>query len=153
MSNRTTIADATDMTVGDLTKLPALEIAALLDEIDEGARGLAALKKKLKAAVEEKYADRLQTHQTGTSTFDDGEAEIKFTTGKKVEWDQEELHTSWGLLAEQWGEDPSEYINQTLSVSETKYKSWPSAIKKLFEGARAVKPGTVSVKISMKEDV
>ena len=65
---------------------------------------------------------------------------------KKVEWDQVEL----GRLVERIkadGDDPREYVDITLKVSERKYAAWPSQISSAFKTARTVKVGAPSFKL------
>ena len=39
------------------------------------------------------------------------------------------------------GEEPREYVEISLRVSERKYSSWPPYLRKAFEPARTVKAG------------
>jgi hypothetical protein len=39
------------------------------------------------------------------------------------------------------GENPRDYVEVSLRVSERKYASWPPYIRKAFEPARTVKAG------------
>jgi len=151
MSNRPTLSDIADKSSGDLVSMSALELGMLLEECDAQRKSTEALKKKLKSAVEQKYAVQLSDHTTGTDKFEDGEAVVKISTTKKVTWDQGILNEAWATLENEWQEDPSEYIDMKASVSERKYGAWPTPIKKLFDPARTVAPGTTSITIEQKE--
>ena len=48
-----------------------------------------------------------------------------------------------------WGENPADYVETKLSVSETSYKAWPPAIRDLFTPARTVKPGKAKFEIAL----
>ena len=39
------------------------------------------------------------------------------------------------------GEDPRDYVEVSLKVSERKYAAWPPHIRKVFEPARTVRNG------------
>ena len=71
---------------------------------------------------------------------------LKIETPKDVEWDQAELAKVAKEISDS-GEEPTEYIDIKYSVSETKYKSWPQAIKDAFIKARTLKPGKQTLKI------
>ena len=68
-----------------------------------------------------------QGKDTGTVRFEDGDVTVVAELPKKVEWDQVEL----GRLVERIkadGDDPREYVDITLKVSERKYAAWPAQI-------------------------
>jgi hypothetical protein len=49
------------------------------------------------------------------------------------------------------GDDPAEFIDTTLKVSERRYAALPEAWRKGFEPARTVKTGTLKVTIAPNE--
>ena len=83
----------------------------------------------------------------------DGEVTVLAELPKRVDWDQHEL----GQLIERIkgeGDDPREYVEVSLKVSERKYTAWPLHIHKLFEPARTVRTGAQSFLLILnKEDV
>ena len=67
---------------------------------------------------------------------------------KKVEWDQTRL----AALAEQiraGGEDPVEYVETSLKVSERAYIAWPERIRLAFEPARTVRTGRATYRLAI----
>lgn len=68
----------------------------------------------------------------------------KFTidTPKKVEWDQEEL-------AKLYEDGPFQYIEVAYNVKETVYKELGDNVKKVFQAARTVKPGSPTLKVEV----
>lgn len=68
------------------------------------------------------------------------------TFPKRVTWDQVRL-SDLVYEIQQGGEDPTEYVDVEYSVSEAKYKNWPTSVAKAFEAARTIKPGSPSIKI------
>ena len=75
-----------------------------------------------------------------TSHRQDGAYDIKITLPKRVDWSQPALAAAVETI-KGWGEDPAEYVDTKITVSERKYDAWPSAIRDLFEPARTVKTG------------
>lgn len=115
-----------------------MELSALRDALN-WAKGekdrLSAIEKEIKDEIIFRHRDAL-AGKMGTVTID----RIKFNVPKKVEWDQDKL----AALYSEIGETAPEYIDTKYSVSETKYKSWPSAIADQFEPARTVKAGATT---------
>lgn len=100
-----------------------------------------AIEQEIQAVYANEIADQLDSdYGTGTSKIADDNGCLLLSYPKKVEWDNEVLCTLWSRIANA-GEDPSEYIDRNLSVSETKYKSLPSHIRDTFTPARTVKAG------------
>ena len=104
-----------------------------------------------------KYAERAKAARAdaekdfGTTRFTDGEVTIVSELPKRVDWDQHEL----GALVERIkseGDDPREYVEVSLKVSERKYNSWPLHIRKLFEPARTVRPGAQSFRLILDKE-
>ena len=83
---------------------------------------------------------RTKTLDSGTAHVIEDGIDVVVTIPKKVDWDQDELTKSVEAV-QSWGEDPGEYVTTKLSVSETAYKAWPNAIKKIFQPARTMAPG------------
>ena len=70
---------------------------------------------------------------------------------KRIDWDQQEL----GQLVERLkaeGEDPRDYIEISFKVSERKYTSWPSHIRRVFEPARTVRSGTQCFRLIVEKE-
>lgn len=93
-----------------------------------------------------RYAAGLNT--TGTHRRIDGDYEIRIEVPKNVAWDQARLADAIETIRS-WGEDPADYVETRLSVSETSYKAWPPAIRDLFTPARTVKPGKKKFEIAL----
>lgn len=93
-----------------------------------------------------RYAAGLNT--TGTHRRMDGDYEIRIEVPKNVAWDQAKLAAAIETIRS-WGENPTDYVETKLSVSETSYKAWPPAIRDLFTPARTVKPGKKKFEIAL----
>lgn len=153
MQNSLRAVDILEMTPEDLNELGietfALMQSSLAQEADEIKKANLAIQGHLEA----RFDDQISAAYTAKgSTF--GKVAIKqdnFTvevsTLKNISWDQEKLKSISDVLASVWSEDPIEYIDAKLSVSEAAYNGWPSSIKSLFNDARTVKPGTVKITV------
>lgn len=91
------------------------------------------------------------TGDIGTQTESDDTGRVKFTTGKKVAYDQEGLAVMAGKIRSEWNESPEEYLVIKYDINETAYKNWPTVLQKEFEPYRTVSNGTTSLKIELNE--
>ena len=155
--NQITLESFTRLAVADIVALPSSELARLQNDADEALRKAKTLVAWLDSALLSKYSDRAKTARLdagkdfGTTRFTDGEVTIVADMPKRVDWDQHEL----GQLVERIkgeGEDPSDYIEVSLKVSERKYTAWPPHIRTLFEPARTVRSGTQSFKLIIEQE-
>lgn len=130
----------------ELAALPADELARLQKEADDSLRKAKLTVAWLDGALTKKYADRAREARAdddkdfGVARFRDGDVTVIAELPKRVEWDQHEL----GQLVERIkaeGEDPRDYVEVSLKVSERKYAAWPPHIRKVFEPARTVRTG------------
>ena len=144
--NHVTLDVLERLPMAEIVALPAEELARLQEEADDNLRKAKLTIAWLDAALTKKYADRARTARAdddkdfGVARFRDGDVTIVAELPKKVEWDQHEL----GQLVERIkveGEDPRDYVEVSLKVSERKYAAWPPHIRKVFEPARTVRTG------------
>lgn len=121
-----------------LDQLPIEVLANLKEQAEAHLQSASQMVAVLHGVFTRRYAAGL--NDAGTHTRVDGGYEIKITVPKTVAWDQEKVGTAIETI-KGWGEDPAEYVDTKLSVSETKYKAWPKPIRDLFTPARTVKAG------------
>lgn len=132
-SNRPRLEDLRAMAVGAIAALPA-DVLALLQDDAEAA---------LAAALR-----RDQGKDTGTVRFADGPVTVVADLAKKVEWDQDTLTAVVDRIRVA-GDDPSEYVETTLRVSERAYAAWPGHIRAAFEPARTVKTAKPAFRLTI----
>ena len=141
---------------------PVSELANLasdsLFQVKNDAADLLAVSKALvehiDRALDLKYVDR--AHQlrlaankdTGVVHFDDGNVRVTADLTKKVEWDQKQLAELIARIAAA-GDNPSEFIETSYRVSETKYQAWQEALRSQFTPARTVKVGKASYRLAL----
>jgi hypothetical protein len=141
-----TLTDLSHLTPQQIASLPAAELARLQLEADGALRHAKSIVASIEDALDHRYGQRArqaraaQAKDTGTVRFEDNGVTVVADLPKKVEWNQNELSDLVERIKAD-GEDPREYVEISLRVSERKYSSWPSYIRKAFEPARTVKAG------------
>ena len=141
-----------NLPTGELAQLPVELLAALQGELDHATKQLKSASAKFSAALDVRYATRAAEARracgkdTGTVRLVDGDYTIVADLPKRVDWDQEKLTQIARNIADS-GEDPAEFIDTKLSVSERKFGALPEAWRKGFEPARTVGSGKASFKL------
>ncbi|GAB3542084.1 hypothetical protein GCM10027343_13510 [Noviherbaspirillum agri] len=88
---------------------------------------------------------------TGVVHFDDGHVRITADLPKKVDWDQKRLSEITQRIAAN-GDDPSEYVEISYRISETKFNAWPESIKSAFAPARTLKTGKPGFRLALLQE-
>jgi hypothetical protein len=154
--NTPSVDDMLNMPTGELAQMPVELLAALQAELDHAGKQLKAATARFSTALEVRYATRAAEARracgkdTGTVRLVDGGYTVVADLPKRVDWDQEVLTQIARNIADS-GEDPAEFIDTKLSVSERKYGALPEAWRKGFEPARTVRTGTLKVTLEPSE--
>ncbi len=156
--NRIQIDDLSAMEVAEIASLPVEQLIALQGEIAERLTITKLMKDRFDSALECRFS--LQAREaraalgkdTGTVRFNEGLAQVVADLPKKVAWDQSQLSQLVERMKAE-GDDPAEYVDITIKVSERKYAAWPSHIRSAFEGARTVRVGKASYQLSLNDEV
>lgn len=158
MSNRVTLAQLAKLTTEEVNRLPLDQIAMLLEDVATLKAEAKTCDKILAETLNARFGAaaanlrKAKGSDTGSVTLTEGGFKIKADLPKKVEWDQPLLATAVATIRDKWQENPADYVATEFKVSEMKYNAWPPAIRKVFEPARTVAPGTLTFKIEpMKE--
>lgn len=130
---------------GVLDALPLEVLANLQHHAEAHLADASQMVAILHGVFTRRYAAGLNA--TGTHHRTDGGYEIKVTVPKNVTWNQAAVASAIETI-KSWGEDPADYVDTKLSISETKFSAWPPAIRDLFEPARTVKPGKAKFEIA-----
>ncbi|MEN8742832.1 MAG: hypothetical protein ABF308_24065 [Phaeobacter gallaeciensis] len=150
--NTPSVDDMLNMPTGDLAQMPVEMLAALQAELDHATKTLKSATARLNTALEVRYATRAAEARracgkdTGTVRLADGDYTVVADLPKRVDWDQETLAQMATNIAA-GGQDPAEFIDTKLTVSERKYSALPEAWRKGFEPARTVKVGGLKVSL------
>ena len=154
--NTPSVDDMLNMSTGDLAQMPVELLAALQGELDHASKQLKAATARFSAALEVRYATRAAEARracgkdTGTVRLVDGDYTVVADLPKRVDWDQDKLAQIARNIADS-SEDPAEFIDTKLTVSERKYGVLPEAWRKGFEPARTVKVGALKVTLEPAE--
>lgn len=158
ISNHITLADIHRMPVGQIAALPAGQLALLKGAAEEQLTQAKSVADWLDGAISLKYADRAQDSRqeagkdTGTIRFEDDGVTVIAELPKRIDWDQALLAQIAENIASA-GEDPAEFIETKLSVSERKYGALPESWRKGFEPARTVRTGKPKFRLVLNEEV
>jgi hypothetical protein len=144
--NHITLEALVRLPVAEIVALPPTELSRLQKEAEKALRQAKLTVAWLDGALNKKYAERAKAARAdagkdfGVVRLTDDGVTVVADTDKKVEWDQGQLSALMERIAAD-GENPRDYVEVSLRVSERKYASWPPYIRKAFEPARTVKAG------------
>ncbi len=91
-------------------------------------------------------ARQSQGRSFGVVRIDDHGQTVVCDQRKIVDWNQAQL-LELARRIQASGEDPSQYMDVTYKVPESKYNAWPDVLRKQFEDARTERPGKASFKL------
>jgi hypothetical protein len=144
--NHITLDALVRLPMGEIVALPPTELARLQKKAEDALRKAKLTVAWLDGALSQKYAEQAKAARAnagkdfGVARITDDGITIVADLGKKVEWDESQLSDLMERIAAD-GENPRDYIEVSLRVSERKYASWPPYIRKAFEPARTVSAG------------
>ncbi|WP_291206995.1 hypothetical protein [Hyphomonas sp.] len=155
--NRITIDALVRLSMAEIVALPAAELGRLQKDAEDALRKAKLTVAWLDGALIQKYAERAKIARAeadkdfGVARFTDGDVTVVADLPKKVDWDQHELSTLVERINAE-GEDPRDYVEVSLRVSESKYTSWPKHIARIFEPARTVRAGKESFQLVVEKE-
>ncbi len=151
-----TIFAIPEIPVGELAEQPIEALHKLISETKKAIAHYTHCKEWLEGAITLKYRKQLERERelnekdTGVVHIEDEGFLLSQDIPKRIEWDQKALQRLAEVLSQQ-GEDPKEYIDVELSVSERKYQAWPPSISDRFEPTRKLIPGKPRLTVKRKE--
>ncbi len=146
------LTDVPNIPIGTLSKLAPEQLLSLQEQAAQHFQRAKMLKEWLDNSIALKYRDvasnvrKLDSKDSGTIHFTDGNYKITSVLAKKVDWNQEKLKDVVTAIRKH-GDNPDEYVESSYRISETKYTSWPEHIKNIFKPARLLKTGAETFKI------
>ncbi|MCX7381909.1 MAG: phage tail protein [Alphaproteobacteria bacterium] len=153
-TNRPTLDAARQLPVNELVTLPADHLALLQEEAREAVDAAKRQQDWIEGIIAVRYGQRSialraeQRKDTGTVRFADGDVTVVADLSKRVEWDQDKLAAVVERIRAA-GNDPTEYVEITYKVPERAYAAWPAHIRDAFTGARTVRTGKATFKLSL----
>ena len=154
--NTPSVDDMLNLPTGELALMPVELLAGLQAELAHASQQLKAATARFNTALEVRYATRAAEARracgkdTGTVRLADGDFTVVADLPKRVDWDQKKLAQMAQNIADS-GEDPAEFIDTKLTVSERKYGALPASWREGFEPARTVGFGKASFKLEAAE--
>lgn len=142
---------------GELAEQSSESLFQLKNDAADLLAAAKAIVEHVDRALDLRYAQR--AHQlrlaagkdTGVVHFDDGHVRITADLPKKVEWDQTKLNDITRRIAAN-GDDPSEYVEISYRISETKFNAWPETLKSAFAPARTLKTGKPGFRLALIQE-
>ena len=142
---------------GDLAALQSEALFQLKNDAADLLSVARAIVEHIDRALDLKYADRAHAlrlaagKDTGVVHFDDGHVRITADLPKRIEWDQQRLAEVVRRIAN-GGEDPTEHVEISYRVSETKFNAWPESLKSAFAPARTLKTGKPGFRLALMKE-
>jgi len=127
-------------------------LIAAMTEVTQAKKHL----EHIEHAIDMRYAQQAkalrlaQGKDTGVVHFDDGNVRVTADLPKKVEWDQKLLAELVARIAAA-GDNPTEFVETSYRVSETKYQAWQESLRTQFAPARTVKGGKATYRLALAE--
>ena len=147
-------ADLASMSVAELAAAPIQDFLDAERNVDEAIAFLKPLHAKLDAAKLQRYGEQARTalrdsgRDFGTAHVNDGALHVKYELPKKVTWSQTILKEMAERIVAS-GDKVEDYIDIKLSVSESRYTNWPTALQEQFAAARTVEEGKPSITLTL----
>jgi hypothetical protein len=147
-------ADLASMSVAELAAAPIQDFLDAERNVDEAIAFLKPLRAKLDAAKLQRYGEQARTalrdsgRDFGTAHVNDGALHVKYELPKKVTWSQTILKEMAERIVAS-GDKVEDYIDIKLSVSESRYTNWPTALQEQFAAARTVEEGKPTITLTL----
>lgn len=148
MTKVTSIFDLLEASPAQLAELTPEDLLELQQQSTDRSAEAAKIANVLHATLASRFAAGI--NGTGTHNLDAGTVKVAVTIPKKVKWDQAKLAAAVDQI-KSWGEDPANYVETEIKVSERKYDAWPPSIADIFTPARTLETGKPVIKLSAKE--
>ena len=147
-------ADLAGMTVAQLVMLAITDFTTAERNVDEAIAYLKQLRTKLDAAKLQRFGEQARAalrdsgRDFGTAHVNDGALRVKYELPKKVSWNQTTLKEMAERIVAS-GDKVEDYIDIKLSVSESRYTNWPTALQEQFAAARTVEEGKPTITLTL----
>ncbi len=150
-------ADLTDLSVSQIVGLPHQRLQELDIRLNELLTWAKQARERVNVALDQRYGEQGRAalvdsgRDFGVSHLADGPLRVTYELPKRVSWEQKRLvEIAERIIAT--GERVQDYMDVDFSVSETRFNSWPPALKEQFAAARTVKPGKASFRLAFVQE-
>ena len=147
-------ADIAEMSESQLAALPPEQKREVDKNLDDALDWLKKARAKFDAALDKCYGDQARAalresgRDFGTAHVNDGALHVKYELPKKVTWSQTILKEMAERIVAS-GDKVEDYIDIKLSVSESRYTNWPTALQEQFAAARTVEEGKPTITLTL----
>jgi hypothetical protein len=147
-----------DLSFAELTALTPLQTLRAVEHLETVAAGLDALRRKLDAALDATYGERVRRacaeadEDVGLVHIDAGEVRLRVEIAEQVTWDQTQLAAMAARIAN-GGERVEAYLDITYDIPETRWSQWPSTLRDSFARARLATPGPPTYRLRPRDPV
>ena len=147
-----------DLSVAELTTLTPLQTLNAVEHLEAATAGLDALRRKLDAALDATYGDRVRRacaeadQDVSLVHIDAGEVRLCVEIAEEVAWDQTQLAAMAARIAK-GGERVEAYLDITYHIPETRWSHWPPTLRVSFARARLATPGVPTYRLSPRDPV
>lgn len=147
-----------DLSVDQLAALTPLKTLRAVEHLEAATAGLDALRRKLDAALDATYGERIRRacaetgQDMGLVDIDAGEVRLRVEIAEQVVWDQTQLAAMAARIAK-GGECVEAYLDITYDIPETRWSQWPPTLRDSFARARLVTPGRPTYRLRPRDPV
>jgi len=155
-TNRPGLEEIRHKPIGEIAMLPVEHLALLQEDATAELEASKKLNEWIDCAIVLRFADKVAAlrreagKDTGTVRFEQDGVTVVADLPKKVDWDQRLIAGVVERIRAS-GEDPGQYVDITIKVSERKYTAWPDNIRSAFAPARTAGTGKQSITLSLGE--
>ncbi len=145
-----------DLSVDQLMALTPLQTLRAVEHLEVATAGLDALRRKLDAALDATYGERVRracaeaSQDVGLVDVDAGEVRLRVEFAEQVVWDQTQLAAMAARIAK-GGERVETYLDITYEIPEARWSQWPSTLRDSFARARLATPSRPKYRLSPRD--
>lgn len=143
--------------IGELAELPAAKLAEMQKEVETLIALADNVRKWLNGALILKYSTqinekRMKTNRPyGEIRFSDNEYIVTEDRPMLLEWQKDKLKEYAKRIAANGG-NPEDYMDINFTISEKKYASLSSEVRKSLNAAGNIRPGCAVITLTQKEN-
>jgi len=148
-------AELAEMSVNQLSNLVPEHLQEASFHLDELIAWGKKARAKMDAALDLRFGRQARSalHESGrdfgVTHLNAGAVHIRYDLPKKVTWSQPILKEIAQRIVTS-GDKVEDFIDFKLSVSESRYTNWPSALQEQFARARTVEEGKPSITLTIE---
>lgn len=154
MQNNNILYEISRMPIGELAEKPAAELAAIQKQIEALIVQADNIRKWLNGALQLKYGSRLDARRRelkrpyGEICLNEDGLQIVEDRPMLLVWQEEKLREYAARIAANGG-NPEDYMDINFTISEKKYASLSSEVRKSLNAAGNIRPGKAIINLCL----